>query len=318
MDTNIKYSIIIIFKNKTLELVRLLEELNLQTYKNFEVVLVSENNFNNETLTSYDLKFIKSSDPYPGKKRHLGLKNSSGSMICFIDDDAYPEKHWLENINNHRLKGFKILGGPAIDIISEKIIPKILSLFYKLKLIGGFPERYSKQKNKLVEDWPSVNFVIDKQIYLKTNGFDYKIWPGEDSLLCNDLVDNGYKINYFNNLIVYHKRRIDFFSHFKQLYGYSSTRGFFFKKKIKNSFKFKFLAPSCFVIYCLSLLFINSSYFYFPIVIYFLFNIFLHIEYFFRTRENFIVIFLSIFMTFINHCIYGIGFIIGLLKERDI
>jgi len=318
MNNNTIFSIIIIFKQESESLKKLLNELNFQKNKNFEVLLVSENSYENNIVTSYNIRFIKTDETYPGKKRHTGYLESKGSVLCFIDDDAYPEHDWLKNINDYIKKGFKVLGGPAIDITDEKFIPKILSLFYKLKILGGFPERYSKQKNKIVDDWPSVNFVIDKYTYSKTKGFDYKIWPGEDTLLCNELNLQGKNINYFNDILVHHKRRINISSHIKQLYGYSSTRGLLFRKKIKNSYKLKFLIPSLFLFYVLSLGLIDIPLYSAPLIIYFLLNFSVHLEFKFRKREKFIICLFSFFITFINHLIYGLGFIIGIFSNRKL
>ena len=45
----------------------------------------------------YDwMKVVATGKVRPAEKRNIGIKAASGSIVAFIDDDAYPEAHWLE------------------------------------------------------------------------------------------------------------------------------------------------------------------------------------------------------------------------------
>ena len=323
----IKFSIIITFKKQNENLFENLEYLNQQTFNNFEVILISENKVN-INIKNYLFKIIilKTDEEYPGIKRHEATKHANGDYFTFIDDDAYPSKFWLEVIySNIKKYNYLALGGPAIDIFNEKNIGTLFSFTYKCNYIGGFPERYmSIYPNKLVNDWPSVNFTVEKDLYNSSKGFNYNLWPGEDTLLCNELSAQT-KIVYIHDAIVYHHRRQNIYKHFKQLIGYSKMRGAFFLKRIRNSSHIKFVMPTLLLIY--SMILLTISFFNFenkflifliiaiPAIIYLIINIYCSVNSIKNQKLKYKFIPIYIIINYINHLIYGIGFLKGLIKS---
>jgi glycosyltransferase involved in cell wall biosynthesis len=332
MNSRIKkdifFSIIITFIKSSNNLIKCLENLNKQKFKNFEIILVSENYINLTNKFSKILKITKIliKNRYPGIKRHAATKIANGEYLVFIDDDAYPNENWLnEYYKNIAVENNFALGGPAIDEYKiNTIAQKIFSFTYKVKYFGGFPERYLSLKEKIVDDWPTVNFCIKKKLYKKTKGLNYKFWPGEDSLLCNEIFYKfNYKIKYIPKALVYHARRLNFISHFKQLFGYGKMRGLFFINQIKNSFKLKFIIPSIFFLYNIFLItnyFILKNklfYFFIPFCIYLMSNILLTTKTVIKIKEKKKMILFFFISNFINHNIYGIAFIFGIFSKKN-
>ena len=93
-----------------------------QTYKNFEVIVLP-NKLSGEDKTlllKYPwLRIIPTGKiTRPAQKRDIGVTNAKGSIIAFIDDDAYPAKDWLEK---------------AIHIFETKNYRGLCPAFYPLK-----------------------------------------------------------------------------------------------------------------------------------------------------------------------------------------
>ena len=65
------------------------------TYRNFEVIIVTDEK---ENYDFQDRRFIltNSGSIGPGEKRNLGAAKATGEILAFLDDDAYPEKDWLD------------------------------------------------------------------------------------------------------------------------------------------------------------------------------------------------------------------------------
>ena len=323
-----KFSIIITFSIQSNYLLENLHHLNEQTFDDFEVILISENQISLDTNKyKFNMKILKTNQNFPGIKRHEAVKKANSEYLCFIDDDAYPNANWLKDLNTEILQNdYSCMGGPAVDIFSEKNIGSLFSFTYKCKYIGGFPERYLPvYPKKEVADWPSVNLTIKKSLYDKSNGFNYEIWPGEDTLLCNELNEKlNTKINYIPHIYVNHHRRTTFKKHVKQIIGYAKTRGLFFMSKIKNSNNLKFTIPSIFLVYVIStiiLLLINQNLvsehkkiLFLPLTIYFILNLIVTMLSNYQQKNNFLYNFIHVGVNFINHILYGFGFLKGVMS----
>ena len=83
-----------------------LESLQKQTYREFEVIIVDQSK-NDETSNMVKSikwnKIIYEKVDFVGlsKARNEAIKLSSGQLFCLIDDDAYYERDYLENVVKH-------------------------------------------------------------------------------------------------------------------------------------------------------------------------------------------------------------------------
>ena len=213
--------------------------LNLN-YDNFEILifpdLKSKENF-------AKTRIIPTGKIGPAEKRNLSIKYAQGEILAFLDDDAYPCPGWLKNAVKHfNNPNIVAVGGPAITPANDSFAQKVSGAVFLSKLSGGNPERYWPiGAIKEIIDWPSVNFLVRKSDFSAVHGFNSEFWPGEDTLLCMDLIKKlKKKIIYDPKVLVYHHRRSGLVRHLKQISQYGLHRGFFAKKYPVNSFKLKF------------------------------------------------------------------------------
>jgi GT2 family glycosyltransferase len=315
-----KFSVIIPTIKENKYLLKNLNYLNKQTFKNFEVILISENNLK-INFKEFDFKIIifKKNLFLPGEKRNFGAKHSNGEFLAFIDDDAYPDKNWLltakNKIESLKEKNF-MLGGPGILPNDDNFFSKIIDLSYRSFIYGNARLRYEsiKIKNSFLDDWPSVNMVIEKKIFLNLKGFDVKYWPGEDSKLCDKFVKNKGKIYYMNNMVVRHYRRANLLKHLKQIFRYAFTRGKFFREKDKNSKKIIFTFPSIFMIYIILFFIFKKLILLAPYLI--ALSVLLSESLFFKSEKNLFVKVVSPFIIILNLFTYGLGFLLSFIFPK--
>lgn len=205
-------------------------------------------------------KIIASGKVGPAEKRDLAIKHATGEILAFLDDDAYPRADWLKKSVHCFLEDDKVaaVGGPAITPGHDGVLQKVSGAVFESYLGGGFARnRYlCIGDHCLCDDWPTVNLLVRKDVFEKVGGFDNSYWPGEDTKLCLDIINAGYKIKYDPEAVVYHHRRSDLIKHFKQIGSYALHRGFFAKKYPKTSLKIGYFAPTLFVIYLIFIIWV--------------------------------------------------------------
>lgn len=320
-------SVVIPVKNLTYYLLHEnLPKLAKQTYKRFEVVVLPNEH------SQYDLTLLKEYKwlrvvptgkiTRPAEKRDIGVKHAKGEIIAFLDDDAYPDELWLENaVKLFKRRGVEAVCGPGIlpthTNLWEKIFDEVLKTWIGA---GGYNYRFTPRHQRFVTDYPSMNFLIFKKMFLKLGGFNSNYWPGEDSKLCNDLVEKEKgRILYSPEVLVYHHRRNNLKGFLKQHAQYGFHRGAFFAHGDKNSRSVAYIVPTLFVIYLFILPLIFSTFTLLPLLLYGILVLYLFIQAFVNT-QNLVIGFGSVVVLFLTHAVYGVMFVKGFWKglHRDV
>lgn len=308
-----KFSIIIPVKKLNPLLKQCIEECKKQS--DSEIIVIANENFHYRGVKTLILKGT------PSDKRDFASKKAKGEFLAFIDDDAYPEKHWLENSLKYFKKNVSAVAGPAVNLENEEVKKKTSGLIFSSILGGGgFAERYKQGVSKEVDDWPSVNFIVRKKNFIEVEGFNTKYWPGEDTILCLKIRKKGWKIIYASDVIVFHHRRALYKEHLKQVFSYGLHRGFFAKKYPENSLKIQYFLPSLMVAGFLAGILLSFFYgwaFELLLVVSFLYILAVLAESLKKSLEEksleiFFLFFTGVILT---HLIYGISFIKGLASK---
>ena len=243
-----------------------------QTYRNFEVIVLPDDDVRLETgdanaaeasgLASRvscppaPLRVLPTGKVRPAEKRNLGIREATGEIVAFIDDDAYPDAHWLE----YAVKYFGDptiggVGGPGVTPPNDGFLARVGGRVYDNLLVSGnYRYRYKAGGvRRNVDDYPSCNLLVRKDLLDSFGGYRTDFWPGEDTLLCKDIVDRAKRIVYDPWVIVNHHRRKLFGPHLRQLGRYAFHRGYFVKRYPSNSLHLSYFIPSLFVVYLLLL-----------------------------------------------------------------
>ena len=246
-NAKILVSIIIPVRTYTLDLKETILYLEKQSFKSFELIVVTD-----EKEKIKNAKVLASTNPGPAYKRNLAVAKARGEILAFLDDDSYPDRDWLKNA----LKIFKEDGniaavcGPTLTPPSDNVYQKASGWVWSSWLGSGGAGTYRNKiaNRREVDDFPSVNLLVQKKDFEKVGGFDVNHWPGEDTKLCLDLTKKlEKKIIYDPGVLVFHHRRPVFLPHLRQIGRYAKRRGFFAKKYPETSFRLGYWLPSLFV-----------------------------------------------------------------------
>jgi GT2 family glycosyltransferase len=189
----------------------------------------------------------------PAAKRDMGAARARGKVLVFLDDDSYPEPNLLEVASRYFSDPEVIaLGGPGITPPSDAFWQRVSGAVCLSRFTGGAPERYvSDGVTRQMDDWPSVNLHVRRELFLAVGGFDCKYWPGEDTKLCLKLKQTGKKLIYVPEMVVWHHRRAGLRAHLKQIGAYGLHRGYFARHYPETSFRLKYFAPTIFAVFVL-------------------------------------------------------------------
>ena len=230
-----------------------LKGLSEQTCRDFEVIVLPD--AAPETpwrRCDFPLSVIPTGKVRPAEKRNAGIAAAKGDVVAFIDDDAYPDARWLENaVKYFSDPAIGAVGGPGVTPPGDGFLARAGGRVYENVLVsGGYRYRYlGGRVRRDVDDYPSCNLLVRADVLRAINGYRTDFWPGEDTLLCEDIVyGQGKRLVYDPWAIVYHHRRRLFGPHLRQLGRYAFHRGYFVKKSPKTSFKLSYFMPSLFVL----------------------------------------------------------------------
>lgn len=250
-------SVVIACPNRSWMLDECLKALAAQTYRSFEVIVLPDGTDGGSGAPApmpedVAVSFLPTGKVRPAEKRNIGIKAAKGEIVAFIDDDAYPDAHWIEYaVRYFGDETVGAVGGPGVTPPNDPFLARIGGRVYDNLLVSGnYRYRYKAGGvRRDVDDYPSCNLFVGKSLLDSFGGYRTDFWPGEDTLLCKDIVDSGKRIVYDPWVVVCHHRRALFGPHLRQLGRYAFHRGYFVKRFPSNSLHLSYFVPSLFVLY---------------------------------------------------------------------
>ena len=200
--------------------------------------------------TRIPIRVVPTGRVRPAEKRNFGIKLATGDVIAFLDDDASPQPQWLAQACRHFSRDkVGAVGGPAITPPSDPSLARLGGEVYESPLVSGTARfRYVSERVRKVDDIPSCNLLVRANVLREVGGFNTRYWPGEDTILCLDIVRRGHEMVYDPFAIVFHHRRPLFGPHLRQIGRYAHHRGFFCRVFPQTSLRFSYMVPSFFVL----------------------------------------------------------------------
>lgn len=252
MEKPLKVSVVIACPYPSVYLDECLRALADQTYRDFEVIVLPDVDAPAPTQ-NYPLRYVATGKKRPAEKRNLGIRLATGDVVAFIDDDAYPDPHWLEvAVKYFTVPAIGGVGGPGVTPPNDPFLARAGGRVYENILVSGnYRYRYLGGRTREdIDDYPSCNLFVRTDLLRKIGGYRTDFWPGEDTLLCEAIVLGEHKrIVYDPWCLVYHHRRALFGPHLRQLGRYGFHRGYFVKRFPATSCKVSYFIPTLFVLF---------------------------------------------------------------------
>lgn len=253
-----------------------------------------------------------------GEARNLLIQKAKGEYLIFIDDDVILPFNYLSKGNKFlNDTSCEIFGGPDQSYKVKSLFQETLNTVMRTYLAMG-PTKYrhtSTQRNIKGNEVHLIlcNLWVKREVFIKIK-FPKKYIRNEENVFLYLAKEQGYSIEYFNDLNVYHFRK----SNFKKLMISTFRSGQFRMISFfdyPKSLNILFLVPLIAILLGSTLLFLSPKVLMVLVIVY-LFLITISILNAFKFNLSFKKFTYALRMYLIYNWVYGIGLLWGIFKRN--
>lgn len=315
------FSVIIPLYNRPQEIDELLHTLTMQTYTQFEVLVIEDGSkiLAKDIVESYsdrlEIGYYFKENEGQGFSRNYGFERAKGNYFIVFDSDCLIPEDYLQHVNNflleHQLDAY---GGP--DAAHQSFTPVQKAISYAMTspfTTGGI--RGNKKNLGGTFHPRSFNMGISREVWEASKGFKLTRL-GEDIEFSIRIHSLGFKIGLIPDAVVYHKRRTSFVQFYRQLHFFGRARiniFKFFPKELKPVHFF----PAAFTVFLIIDILANVLQHPVAIITNFFIAVYILLIFFhsWSVNKSLSIAFLSIFAALIQLIAYGLGFIQDFIKR---
>jgi len=199
-----KVSIIIPTYNRDKFITRALESVFNQTFHDYEIIVVDDGSTDNtpEILKKYDgkIRTIRQNNQGISKSRNLGISQSNGKYIAFLDSDDYwvPEKleEQVKILDSHPNVGIVYARMPIVNEQGAQVGMKP----------AGISGKNFKELLEVWGDLPTSSIMIRKECFDKAGVFDTSLATMEDIDMWIRIAKNYDLYEIENKVLAYYHR----------------------------------------------------------------------------------------------------------------
>ncbi|BCX48824.1 hypothetical protein HAHE_27320 [Haloferula helveola] len=213
-----KVTVVVATYNGARTLDACLESLGKLHYPDYEVLVVDDGSSDpiEQIASKYPVRYHRV-EPNGGlsNARNTGMKLAEGSVVAYIDDDAFADPDWLFFMVQSLIEqGASAVGGPNLSPKDEKFTAQCVHHS------PGNPT-HVLLGDEIAEHVPGCNMAYVKNDLEGIGGFDVTHRAaGDDVDVCWKLLVRDKKIAFSPSAIVWHRRRPSVIAYLKQQRGY--------------------------------------------------------------------------------------------------
>lgn len=222
-----RFSVIVPVYNRVDEIKDLLQSLEAQTVRNFEVVIVEDGS----TVTCRDVvadyadrvpvRYFYKENEGRSIARNYGLELAKGDYFIFFDSDCVIPERYFEKLEECLDSSYvDCFGGPDAAHSSFSNTQKAISYAMTSFLTTGGIRGGKVSLEKFTPR--TFNMGYSRKVYEKVGGFREMF--SEDIDMSTRIRQAGFSIGLLREVPVYHKRRVDFAKFFRQVHVFGMSR----------------------------------------------------------------------------------------------
>jgi GT2 family glycosyltransferase len=222
-----RISVIVCSRNGAKTLRDCFEGLSRLEYPNFDVIVVDDGSSDGTAALGrgYGFRVICTDGRGLGNSRNTGLEAATGEIVAYIDDDAYPDTHWLTYLATTFLRTSHAgVGGPNTAPQGDGPVAACVA-----NAPGG--PAHVLLSDAEAEHIPGCNAAFRKDSLQRIGGFDPRFRvAGDDVDVCWRLREGGATLGFSHAAVVWHHRRNSVRAYWKQQCGYGEAEALLERK----------------------------------------------------------------------------------------
>ncbi|MGH2570717.1 MAG: glycosyltransferase, partial [bacterium] len=203
------------------------EGLQRLDYPDFEVIVVDDGSVDGTAaiVENYGYRVIRTENRGLSSARNTGLAASTGEIVAYLDDDAYPDRHWLAYLALSFLRSDHAgIGGPNVTPSGDGPIAECIANS------PGNPT-HVLLTDREAEHVPGCNMAFRRDALRAIGGFDARFrTAGDDVDVCWRIRERGWTIGFAPAAMVWHHRRNSIHAYLRQQLGYGKAEGMLQRK----------------------------------------------------------------------------------------
>lgn len=172
-----------------------------------------------------EITLCKTSHAGPAAARNRGVFQAKGEFLAFTDDDCMPDKRWLRCLAEClEANPDSVVGGRTINALSDNLFSAASQLVTDYL--------YDYYLDISAPSFITNNLALSRHTFQRMGGFDtdFPFAAGEDREFCSRALDQGLKLVYCSDAVVYHRHRLTFTGFCRQHFRYGQG-AFWFREK---------------------------------------------------------------------------------------
>jgi glycosyltransferase involved in cell wall biosynthesis len=223
-----KVSVVVCSFNGERTIGECLAHLQKLSYPKYEIIVIDDGSTDSTATiaaASPSVRLFRYLNGGLSRARNHGLHASTGEIVAYIDDDAYPDPHWLTYlVAAFRSTTHAAIGGPNIPPPGDGPVSECVA-----NSPGG--PIHVLVSDHQAEHVPGCNMAFRKGCLDAIGGFDPQFrTAGDDVDVCWRIQKEGFTIGFHPAAVVWHHRRGSIRAYWKQQKGYGRAEALLERK----------------------------------------------------------------------------------------